>query len=101
MKYLLAFLVLMSSPAFAETKCEAQRAVTTINGLVCDFCAQGVKKVLMKESAVEAVDFDLTTKHVVIDMKSDQDLSDAQLKTLIDSTGFELAKVERVCKPKP
>ena len=40
--------------------------VTSVNGLVCDFCAQALKKVFQKEEAVKALKVDLDEGEVRI-----------------------------------
>jgi len=49
--------------------------VATVNGLVCDFCAQALKKVFQKEEAVKALKVDLDAGEVRIFLKEGQMLS--------------------------
>ena len=100
MKYLATILCLfmLSSPAFAaEKSCSSPRIVAKVNGMVCDFCAQSVKKVLEKESAVQNVDIDLTAKEVRIALKSGQDLPDDVIKSGISYAGYDLVGIEHFC----
>ncbi len=84
------------TPAFAET-CEKPQTVATVNGMVCDFCVQSLKKVFLKDPAVQAVDIDLGTKEVTLTLKPGQTLDDQAIKKTVEWGGYELAKVERSC----
>lgn len=104
MKPLIAFLLftLSAPPALAADakSCGKQQVVATVDGMVCDFCVQGLKKVLMKEEAVENVEVDLTTKHVTIDLKPGQSLDDTVVNQKVDWAGYKVAGIERSCAKK-
>lgn len=103
MKYLAVILCLLmlSAPAFAAEKaCAIPRITAKVNGMVCDFCAQSVKKVLEKESAVDRVDIDLTAKEVRIALKPGQTLSDDKIESGISYAGYDLVGIERSCETK-
>ena len=53
----------------------AQQLLQAVNGLVCDFCAQALKKVFQKEEAVKALKVDLDAGEVRIFLKEGQMLS--------------------------
>jgi len=95
---LLSFL-LFSVPSFAaETKCAAPQATATVDGMVCDFCAQGLIKVFKKNNPnVSDVKIDLTTKKVAVDMKEGTDITDAEIAKNVDYSGYKLVKIERAC----
>jgi copper chaperone CopZ len=100
MKYLAVILCLLvlSAPALAAEKaCPAPQVVAKVNGMVCDFCAQSVKKVLEKESSVQSVDIDLTAKEVRIALKPGQTLSDDVIKSGISYAGYDLVGIEHSC----
>jgi pentapeptide MXKDX repeat protein len=69
--------------------------VATVNGLVCDFCAQALKKVFKKEEAVKALKVDLDAGEVRIFLKEGQMLSDAVVAKLIRKSGYSLVETKR------
>lgn len=97
-KIFLIFAFLIPSPSFAaETKCAQNQTIVVVDGMVCDFCAQGMIKTFKKNSAVSDVKIDLTTKKVTIDTKPGQDISEAEIGKLVDYSGYKLVKIERIC----
>jgi mercuric ion binding protein len=81
--------VFFGSAAFAET------VKVNVNGLVCAFCAQGIKKTFSKQEAVEKVDVNLDAKLVTLDLKKGQALSDEKIAELIKDAGYNVVKIER------
>ena len=81
-----------SKPIQAE-----RRIVASVNGLVCDFCAQAIKKTLMKEPGVTDVQVDLTAKSVVVGLKADaMPIEKERLGKLLLDAGYDMTgyKVE-------
>jgi len=94
MKKILLVIVLVFltiSPAQAGEK----DVVVEIKGMVCDFCAQSLKKVFGKEDSVNAIAVDLDTQTVTVDVKDGQDLSDDKIKELIEWGGYDLVGIKR------
>ncbi len=93
-------LLAFSSPAFAADKkeCATKDAVAIVDGMVCDFCAQGLIKTFMKEDAVEKVDINLTTKEVRISMKPNKDLDDAVIRKQVDYAGYKVTGINHSCR---
>ncbi|HEX2859246.1 MAG TPA: heavy metal-associated domain-containing protein [Alphaproteobacteria bacterium] len=73
-----------------------KRIVANVNGLVCDYCAQSIKKTLMKEPGVADVNVDLSAKTVTVGLKADGKLEEARLKGLLKDAGYDMTtyKVE-------
>ena len=69
--------------------------VATVNGLVCDFCAQALQKVFQKEEAVKALKVDLDAGEVRIFLKEGQMLSNAVVAKLIRKSGYSLVDTKR------
>lgn len=90
---LLTFLatVMMAFPAFADHKI----VEVGVNGMVCDFCAQGIKKQFKKEKSVSKVDVDLDNKKVTIHFHHDADLADEEIKTKLKDAGYEVRTIAR------
>ena len=68
---------------------------TTVDGMVCSFCAQGIVAHFKKHPAVSNVHVDLTRKLVILEEKKGSSISDAEITDYIRKSGFEPKKVER------
>jgi mercuric ion binding protein len=84
---LLVFLIPIS--AFAET------AKVSVNGMVCAFCAQGIKKKFSAQAAVENTEVDLDSKIVTVKIREGKQLSDEAISGLIKDAGYAVVKIER------
>lgn len=89
----LGLVLLLSTPAVAAAAGTHIRV--TVNGLVCDFCAVSMKKIFMKKDSVSAVDVNLTTKIVQIDLKPGKALDDAEIKKGITDAGYDVVSIKR------
>lgn len=76
-----------AKPAVAT---EGKTVVATVNGLVCDFCAQAIRKTLLKEAEVKDAQVDLSAKTVTVQLKEDTELPEARLKALLKDAGYDL-----------
>jgi len=61
-----------------------------VDGLACPFCAYGIEKKLTKTDGVESVAFDLEKGLVIVKVKEGMTFSEAQLKLLIEDSGFTM-----------
>lgn len=101
----LAFLVgFFALPAIALPT-TAQAAVhediaIKVNGMVCDFCAQSVWKVLEEYDGVVKVDIDLDTGIVTVHMAAGQTLTEDELNKAITYAGYDLVGIERIVSDK-
>ena len=84
-----AILAALSGSVFAET------ITTTVNGMVCAFCATGVEKTFRKQPEVATVRVDLPTKRVTITTKPGKTLSDAKIKEIVTYSGYTIGKIIR------
>lgn len=100
MKYALILVLLcLTSPALAADKtCEKPRATAVVDGMVCDFCAQGLTKVLMKEKGVTGVEVDLTTKEVKILLEPGATISDETINKKVDWAGYKVRGITHACE---
>jgi mercuric ion binding protein len=74
----------------------AEGAKVGVNGMVCAFCAQGIKKNFSAKEAVEKVDVNLDEKFVTLDFKKEKTLSDAEITDVIKRAGYAVTKIDRV-----
>jgi copper chaperone CopZ len=82
-------LITLALSAWAET------ITTTVNGMVCAFCATGIEKTFHKQPEVALVKVDLPKKQVVIKTKPGQTLSDARIKEVVTYSGYTMGKIQR------
>ena len=71
-----------------------------VEGMVCDFCAQSIQKVFLKQAGVERVDVNLDVGKVTVKMadvfQDDEDgISDERIKQLFLDAGYSISKIER------
>lgn len=98
-RYLAALIVLLTplNTTAAEKSCETPQATAIVDGMVCDFCAQGLKKVFLKDPAVKDVQVDLTTKEVKILLRSGQQIDDVLINKNVDWAGYKVTKITHGC----
>ncbi len=65
-------------------------------GLVCDYCARAMEKVIRKRPEVADLRINLTSKIVEIELKEGQALDDATIQTLVSESGYTIDTIERV-----
>jgi copper chaperone CopZ len=85
----LAILVGLSGSALAET------ITTTVNGMVCAFCATGIEKTFRKQLEVATVKVDLAKKEVTITTKPGTTLSDTKIKEVVTYSGYTMGEIVR------
>tara|TARA_R100001129_G_scaffold168671_1_gene136971 strand:- start:361 stop:750 length:390 start_codon:yes stop_codon:yes gene_type:complete len=73
----------------------AQIVTAKVNGLVCDFCAQAVRKVFKKQDAVESVTVDLDNGQIVLGLKAGASMDDDTIGKLIRKSGYSLVSIDR------
>jgi len=73
----------------------ADEVTIAVKGMVCSFCAQGIKKTFLRKEGVESVEVDLDQKVVTIRTKQGGALSDAEVKESIVDAGYEVLSMER------
>lgn len=73
----------------------AEEIRVTVKGMVCSFCAQGIKKSLSKNENVKATSVDLDHKVVTIETKEGRTLHDEEIKKIISDAGYDVMTIER------
>ncbi|MEZ4846627.1 MAG: heavy-metal-associated domain-containing protein [Bdellovibrionota bacterium] len=90
MKKVIVWMVLFYFPATVF----AEKYSLEIEGMVCDFCAQGITKKLNKEfkdQDIKDVHVDLNSKRVTFDSKK---VDEKKLRELIKASGYNLKSVD-------
>jgi mercuric ion binding protein len=90
-KYLLTIMLMFALTAAVS----AETIRTTVNGMVCAFCATGIEKTFRKQSEVESVKVDLKEKLVTIKTKPGETLTDAKVKEIVTYSGYTMGKISR------
>ena len=85
----LIILTTLTGSALAET------IHTTVNGMVCAFCATGIEKTFRKQPEVASVKVDLPKKLVTITTKPRKTLSDAKIKEVVTYSGYSMGNIVR------
>jgi len=97
MKILSAICLLALSATLAHAAPDRVVTVkTTVNGMVCSFCAQGILAHFKKHPAISNVHVDLTRKLVLLEERKGKVITDEDITAYIKKSGFEPVKVERV-----
>ena len=78
----------------AETE-DGNRVVAHVEGMVCDFCAQGLLKALGREDSVKEVKVDLDASTLTVVVKEGQALTTAELNRIISDNGFTVSRIDR------
>jgi copper chaperone CopZ len=73
----------------------ADQITVAVKGMVCSFCAQGIKKTFTRKDGVENVDVDLDKKIVTITTTQGANLTDAEVKESIVDAGYEVLSIDR------
>ena len=98
-KMLVVFLLLILL-TFCIGSAYAKTIKIGVEGMVCDFCAQSIQKVFLKQAGVEKVDVNLDIGKVTVKMadvfRDDEDgISDKRIKQLFLDAGYSISKIER------
>lgn len=98
-----ALTVSLAAPATAQpNRAQAQKAapiaadaIVSVNGLVCDFCAQAIEKSFRRRAEVNDIRVDLTAKLVSIDFKPNATLDDAAIRRIVTNAGYTVVGIRR------
>ena len=82
-KLLLLFSLFLYEPQIVEVK---------IKGMVCSFCAQGLKKSISKLKVVEDVKVNLKKGFVSIQVKANEKLDMKEIEQIIIDSGYRILK---------
>ena len=74
---------------------EARTVTVRVNGMVCDFCARSLTKVLKRDDNVEDVAISLEDKTVTILLAEGGAMDDAAVEKAVKNAGYNVASIER------
>lgn len=75
---------------------EGRTLIVSVNGMVCDFCAQSLTKVLKKNRNVEKLAISLEEKTVAIVLREGGAMTDREVEKAVKTAGYNLAGIKRV-----
>lgn len=90
--------VLIASALLVTSAFAAEKVEVKVKGMVCSFCAQGIKKKFSGNEAVSKVDVNLDDKWVRLELADNKVLSDEQITTSIKDAGYDVVSIERTGK---
>src|SRR5262245_17430517 len=73
----------------------AEEITVTVKGMVCSFCAQGIKKTFSKNEDIKDVKVDLDKKLVTIQTKDGASVGDDQITKTINDAGYDVLSIQR------
>jgi copper chaperone CopZ len=94
MKWLIAVFSVFAM-VVAPGVAHAEEISVSVKGMVCSFCAQGIKKTFSAQKEVEKVAVDLDKKIVSITTKQGETVSDEGITQAITDAGFEVVEIKR------
>ena len=67
----------------------------TVEGMVCDFCAQAIERVFMKREEVAGITINLDDQNVIISLKSEKDIENTTIEELFLNAGYNVQTINR------
>ena len=80
---------------FWSTITFAEEITIVVKGMVCSFCAQGIKKTFGKNPSIKKVQVDLDSKLVKLETVTDGVPGDEEIRSLIKDAGYDVLSIER------
>jgi periplasmic mercuric ion binding protein len=66
-----------------------------VRGMVCGFCAVGLKKTFLAQKGVTKVDVSLEKKEIVLTLEPDATLDDLVITSRVKDAGYEVTRIVR------
>jgi cation transport ATPase len=89
-------LIMLTLSSFAYAGDKAETILIETHGLVCDFCARGLEKTLLKHHAVAKVEVNLTEKRVTVHTHAGHEApTDDALREMVTSAGYTAHTITR------
>lgn len=95
MKKLITIGLLFASFTTAPSAIAGEKVDVKVKGMVCSFCAQGIKKKFAADPSVASVNVNLDDKWVKLELKDGATLADDKITTLITSAGYNVESIQR------
>jgi copper chaperone CopZ len=82
-------------PTTKSTSASVQEVRVEVDGMVCAFCAQGVKKKFDGQEAVKSLDVRLADRLVTINLNENHNMTDEEISKLITDAGYTVRGIHR------
>lgn len=92
MKKLVVTLALVLFAHHAEA---ASTIKVGVNGMVCDFCVQGLKKTFGKRDEISKIDVSMEKKSLTLGLKDGKNIDDETVTKLIVDNGLSVTGITR------
>ena len=79
---------------FVSDQAGNQIAVVSVTGMVCDFCARGIKKIFQKDVGFKKIDVDLDTGKVLIAYAPSTEIINEEIEKKILSNGQTVTDIQ-------
>lgn len=94
-----AFAIALASQSLIAAPERVMTVSTGVDGMVCSFCAQGLRVHFSKHDAVSNIHIDLTRKLLILEERKGASISDQEILDAVKRAGFTPGTVERVTTP--
>jgi copper chaperone CopZ len=74
---------------------QGERAVIKVNGMVCDFCARSLERVMSRRREVATVTVDLDSAEIRVAFRPGRTIPDADLRKLVTDAGYATVSIQR------
>ena len=94
---LVAWLGLAYGPALAQDHPDQEGVHSVrveVNGLVCAFCAQGIRSTFNRQAATQEVLVSLEHRLVAVEFKPGQQISDDDITRLLTDAGYNVVSIQ-------
>lgn len=89
------FVLLSFSPSLANEPERAEDVLVNVNGMVCDFCAQGLKKLFGERDEVKDIVVDLEAGTVSLKFVENKSLKDEEIEKIVKDNGISVVSIKR------
>lgn len=93
-------LVLLALLTFAALPASAAHLGETVHvnalGLVCEYCAQSIKKVFLRTEEIETIEVDLDAALITIVMKPGRIFTDEAIRHHIEEAGYNVDQIHHM-----
>ncbi len=97
---LLSLCAILINLSFAAEKELGETVLVNVKGLVCDFCAVGLKKTFGKKTPeVHSIDVSLKEQTITLFFVKNETLTDKKIAKLITDNGYTLVSIIRNYDP--
>lgn len=93
-----AMLALLSQATVAAEENGAQSVRVEVNGMVCAFCAQGIRRTFDREPATADILVSLENRLVAIEFKPGMEISDEKITDHLTDAGYDVVAITRVAE---